>query len=250
MEHQRRVCRAVTFAVAMFCALPTKAALAAEPRSFQSGGRTIHVDFYPPVTKRNIHRAVIVLHGAGGMIFDGPEMRRMARRLAREGYSVYLLHYFNRTGSLFFARDAGMEKNFDVWLATVREATHWVRHEQAERGDERQAVGIYGYSLGAFLALAASSGNPNVAAVAEQAGGVWNNDAQRIHRLPPTLLIHGRADQRVPFAKYAEPLMKLLRERGTSFETRFYEGEAHGFSPSAQAKVREQVAEFFHGRLR
>ena len=43
---------------------------------------------------------VLVLHGAGGTLLDGPEMRRIARALAAEGNAVYLVHYFDRTGTL------------------------------------------------------------------------------------------------------------------------------------------------------
>jgi len=62
--------------------------------------------------------AILVLHGAGGTLLDGPEMRRVARELAGAGNAVYLVHYFESTGTLF-ARDASMEKNFGTWLQTV-----------------------------------------------------------------------------------------------------------------------------------
>ncbi len=235
--------------MAMLCALPTDRALAVEARSFQSGGQTIRADFYPSPPGRNSRRTILVLHGAGGMVFDGPEMRRVAARLAKDGSSVYVVHYFNRTGSYFFAGDSGMQKNFDTWLGTIREAVKWASQEQAQRGDGSKPIGIYGYSLGAFLAVAAASDNSAVRAVVEQAGGVWNNNARRIGHLPPTLLVHGQADRRVPFAQYEEPLRNLLRRHGTEIETRYYPGEGHGFSPQAQQQVREQVADFFRRKL-
>ncbi len=58
-----------------------------------------------------VRPVVIVLHGAGGMLFDGPEMRRVSRRLAEEGNAVYLLHYFERTGTVF-ALDGTMQRHF------------------------------------------------------------------------------------------------------------------------------------------
>ncbi len=236
-------------ATGMLCALPTKVALAGETRSFQSGGQTVRADFYPPSAARNSHRTILVLHGAGGMLFDGPEMQRVARRLAQDGSSVYVVHYFNRTGSYFFAGDSGMQKNFDTWLGTIRDAVMWAAREQAQSGDGSKTIGIYGYSLGAFLAVAAASDNPAVGAVVEQAGGIWNNNERRIGHLPPTLLIHGRADHRVPFAKYEEPLRNFLRRHGTEIETRYYPGEGHGFSLKAQEQVREQVSDFFRRKL-
>ena len=225
-------------------------ASSAEVRSFESGGEIIRADFYPPDAGRDTHRAIIVLHGAGGMLFDGPEMRRVARRLADDGNSVYLLHYFNRTGSFFFAGDSGMHKNFGLWVATVREAVDWVAREERKRGNRARTVGIYGYSLGGFLALVSASDNPQTGAVVAQAGGVWNKEERRIGHLPPVLLVHGRADARVPFDEYAGPMVKLLQRRRTLFETCFYVGEGHGFSAKAQARVREQTADFFKRRLR
>ncbi|MGI8890407.1 MAG: hypothetical protein ACR2G0_06435, partial [Chthoniobacterales bacterium] len=40
-------------------------------RQFSSGGARILVDVYTPVAN-GVHPPVLVLHGAGGMLFDGP----------------------------------------------------------------------------------------------------------------------------------------------------------------------------------
>lgn len=227
-----------------------RAARAAEPfqrerLSFESGGRAIRVDFFQPAAP-GPRPAILVLHGAGGMVFDGPEMKRVAEQLARAGNAVYLVHYFNRTGTLF-ARDGVMQEHFETWLGTVRDA---VGFAQGRQGADAAPVGIYGYSLGAFLAVAAASDNSRVGAVVEQAGGVWNGKEERIGRMPPVLMLHGRDDQRVPPVKYAQPLQKLLGRRGAAVETRFFPGEGHGFTPPAQARAREEATAFFAQRLR
>lgn len=211
--------------------------------SLQSGGRRIHVDKYeaPGSGKRP---AILVLHGAGGTLADGPEMRRVARRLADAGNTAYLVHYFNRTGTIF-GFDAGMQKNFPVWLETVRDS---IKFAQRDIGD-RSPVGIYGYSLGGFLALAAASDNPAVGAVVEHAGGIWNGKEELIGRMPPVLIVHGEGDQRVPFQKYAQPLAGLLRKRRSNFKTRIFPDEGHVFTESAMAKVRAEAVEFFRRHL-
>ena len=210
----------------------------------RSGGREIEIDKYigsrggrPP--------AILVLHGAGGVLFDGPEMRRMAIHLAEAGNTAYLIHYFNRTGTLF-GLDAGMQKNFSVWLETIRDCITAV---QRDHGDS-STIGIYGYSLGAFLAVAAASDNPAVGAVVEQAGGIWNGKTERIHKMSPVLVLHGEADQRVPFPKYALPLVKVLRMRGAIVQTRFFPGEGHGFTQPAMSVVRDAATGFFRQHLR
>ncbi len=210
--------------------------------NFQSGGRTIRADYFAPVG-RPAKRTIIVLHGAGGMLFDGPAMRRVARTLAGAGDSVYLLHYFNRTGTIG-ARDADMQKHFGEWLETLRAGIVWA-HSREKSGP----VGLYGYSLGGFLALAAASDNSLVGAVAEQAGGVWNSQDNRIGKMPPVLLVHGLQDTRVPFEKYAKPLQQLLRERGGKVETDFVSDQGHVFSEDAMKAVRPKVAAFFAREL-
>jgi dienelactone hydrolase len=210
---------------------------------FDSGGKRIGADHYQPGTPGR-HRSVIVLHGAGGTLFDGPEMRRLSRELAAAGNDVYFVHYFNRTGT-WFGLDAGMQKNFAVWLQTVRDAIKWVRNQQPGGGP----VGVYGYSLGGFLALAAGSDNPEVGAIIEQAGGMWNGEERLIGRMPPLLLIHGTEDKRVPFKKYARPLASVLTKRGIPFKTHYFPGEGHVFTASALAEVRREAVAFFAQKL-
>lgn len=211
--------------------------------SFASGGREIRADYFAS-TARKSGRTVIVLHGAGGMLFDGPAMRRVARSLAQAGDSVYLLHYFNRSGTIA-ARDSVMQKYFGEWRQTLRDGIAWVHGREKNR-----PIGIYGYSLGAFLALAAASDNSLVGAVAEQAGGVWNSQEKRIGKMPPVLMVHGLQDTRVPFAKYAKPLQRLLRERGGKVETDFVQDQGHVFGEDAMQVVRPKVVNFFARNLR
>jgi dienelactone hydrolase len=211
--------------------------------STQSGGHRIRVDKYAP-SQSGKHPAIVVLHGAGGTLLDGPEMRRVARQLAEAGNTVYLVHYFNRTGTIV-ALDAGMQKNFPAWLATVRDCIKFAQQDSTNPSP----VGIYGYSLGGFLALAAASDNPAVGAVVEHAGGIWNGEARRIKHMPPVLVVHGEGDRRVPFQKYAQPLVAVLRERGATPKVRFFPGEGHVFTAVAMSSVRNAAVEFFHQHL-
>jgi dienelactone hydrolase len=211
--------------------------------STQSGGHRIRIDKYT-APQPGKHHGILVLHGAGGTLLDGPEMRRVAGQLAEAGHTVYLLHYFNRTGTIF-GFDAGMQRNFPAWLETTRDSIKFVKRDSADG----LPVGIYGYSLGGFLALAAASDNPNVGAVVEHAGGIWNEKTERIKHMPPVLIIHGEGDRRVPFQKYARPLVGVLRQRGASFRTRFFPGEGHVFTAEAMSEVRAAAVEFFRENL-
>jgi dienelactone hydrolase len=211
---------------------------------FESGGKKIAVDHYAPRGAAQ-WPSVIVLHGAGGTLLDGPDMRRMSRELADAGNDVYLVHYFNRTGTLF-GLDAGMQRNFTVWLETVKDAIKWVRAQRPHGGP----IGIYGYSLGGFLALAAGSNNQDVGGIVEHAGGVWNNNARLIEKMPPVMIVHGLEDQRVPYPKYATPLTALLRQRGAHFETHFFKAQGHVFTQAALVDLRAETVKFFRQNLK
>jgi dienelactone hydrolase len=212
---------------------------------FESGSRKIRADCYAPVGRQS-DRAVIVLYGAGGMVFDGPSMKRVARALAANGDTAYLLHYYNRTGTIV-ALDSTMQRHFGEWLETLRDGIRWVHGRGGKRA---RPIGIYGYSLGGFLAIAAASDNPLVGAVTEQAGGIWNSVEKRVGKMPPVLMVHGLEDKRVPVEKYAKALQRVLRERGGQVEREFVPGEGHVFSEAAMATVRPKMANFFARKLR
>lgn len=241
----RRLLLTLGIAIAVWNGPTAAAEQTAQTRvRLQIGGSEIAADVFEPARSAGEAPVVVVLHGAGGMWFDGPEMRRVAGHLAAEGNAVYLLHYFNRTGTIV-AFDSTMERHFGTWRQTVADAIITI---QKARGTHTP-VGIYGYSLGAFLAIYVASDNRNVAAVVEQAGGVWKGKEDRVRRMPPVLMVHGIEDRRVPFAKYAEPLLPLLKKRSARVETLFFTDEGHGFSQPAMRKVREAAARFFGQHL-
>lgn len=212
-----------------------------------SGGRRVEVDRYAPLFGRDKHRNILVLHGAGGMLFDGARMRRVAHALSANGYTVFVLHYFDRTRTIY-ARDPAMMKNFDTWGGTVRDGISWIA-EQRQSDAHTSKIGVYGYSLGGFLALASASDNPKVGAVVEQSGGIWNNQTGRIGRLPPVLVIHGEQDGRVPYTKYCVSLERVLTKRGTPFQKRIFSAEGHVFSPAAASEAANDAVHFFDRSL-
>ncbi|MEO6872908.1 MAG: dienelactone hydrolase family protein [Chthoniobacterales bacterium] len=215
-------------------------------KNFESGGAKILVDVYTPRAAGR-HVPILVLHGAGGMLFDGPEMTRVAERLATAGFESYQVHYFDRTHT-WFARQAVLLKLFPTWLGTAQDAVNWVHTQRPDA----PKIGIFGYSLGAFAAIETARRDPSIGAVVEEAGGFWHGhpEGQTRQPLPPILVIHGTVDTRVPNEKYTQPLLEYLRTHGDPFEKKFYPGEGHVFSADAAAKVREQAAEFFARHLR
>ncbi len=234
---------------ATFCLQPNSSSARSdsvpfERLSFESGGRRVEVDLYEPAGEGS-HPTVLCLYGAGGLVFDGSRMRVAAQRLVQAGNRVYLLHYFNETHT-FVAAPWTMRKDFMTWLQTAHDAIDWI----AQQPGSSAPIGIYGFSLGSFLALAVASDNPHVGAVVEQAGGIAREKIQEIGRMPPLLLVHGGRDKWVPFKEYAEPLVASLQRHGVKFETQFFPKEGHKFKPAALEDARARAINFFRRNLR
>jgi len=213
-------------------------------KTFESGGRQIKVDVFAP-TSPGPHRQVIVLPGAGGMLFDGPLVKRVARALAKNGCAAHVVNYFNRTSTLVAPNDAAMIENFSTWMETVNDAANWLAGSNEAPG----SIGIYGYSLGGFLAVAVGSMNSNVGAVVEQSGGIWDKFHDPKQPLPPVLVIHGKKDERVWFEKNTERMKRYVERDGGKFYALFFEEEPHRFSDAAMNKVTEAAGEFFQEHL-
>ena len=189
--------------------------------TFQSGGKAIRVDAYLPETPPSTMPAVVALHGAGGNVAG---MERYASALAAEGFAVYVLHYFDRTGTVSADKPA-IFRNFPVWMKTLWDAISFV---ETQPQVDRSRIALLGFSLGAYLSLATSAIDPRVRVVVEFFGGMPKEMNLFMRRLCPVLILHGEADATVPVAE-AYHLQKLLEKKGVPYEMKIYPGEGHGF---------------------
>ena len=189
--------------------------------TFQCGGKAIRLDACLPETLEGPVSAVIALHGAGGNVSG---MERYASVLAAEGFAVYLLHYFDRTGTEP-ADLQSMKRNFPLWMKSLWDAISFIE-TQPQVNHER--IGLLGFSLGAYLSLANSAIDPRVKAVVEFFGGMPKEMRLFMRRLCPVLILHGEADPTVPVEE-AYQLQKLLEKKGIAYEIKIYPGAGHGF---------------------
>ena len=194
---------------------------AQSPLVFLSGGKPIRVDAYLPETLDGPVPTVIALHGAGGNVSG---MERYATMLAAEGFAVYLLHYFDRTGTEP-ADLQSMKRNFPLWMKTLWDAFSFI---ETQPQVDRQRIALLGFSLGAYLSLANSAVDPRVKAVVEFFGGMPKEMRLFMRRLCPVLILHGEADPTVPVEEAYE-LQKLLRKKGIAYEIKIYPAAGHGF---------------------
>ncbi len=213
--------------------------------SFESGGKRIAVEIYTPAATAKKYPAVLVLHGAGGLLLDGPATKRFARALAQNGIEAFVIHYFDRTGT-FFARDPSIHKNFDTWRATINDSVGFVA---SRKEVDTNAIGCFGYSLGAYLSLAQAAHDPRIAGVVELSGAADKKHAGLIKRMPPVLILHGDQDQRVPFEN-AQNLEAVLKKLGTPYEKYVYHGEGHVLSTASQKDAASRAVQFLKQHLK
>jgi len=190
--------------------------------TFDSGGKSIRMDCFVPSSNGDRFPAVISLHGSGGG-YAG--MSEPARLLAQQGFAVYILHYFDRTGTTFADKQT-IFKNFPIWIKTLWDAVSYVE-KQPQVDTER--IGLMGFSLGAYLSLSAAAIDKRVRAVVEFFGGLPKEMKLFMRRLCPVLILHGDADPTVPVEE-AYHLKQVLEKKGIPYEMQIYPGAGHGFS--------------------
>jgi carboxymethylenebutenolidase len=188
---------------------------------FESGGKSIRLDAYVPEASSELLPAVIALHGAGGGVSG---MERYAAMLATEGFAVYVLRYFDRTGTEYADKPTIM-RNFPLWMKTLWDAISFVVTQPQV---DPNRIALLGFSLGAYLSLANSAIDPRIKAVVEFFGGMPREMNLFMRRLCPVLILHGDADATVSVEE-AYKLQRLMEKKGIAYEIKIYPGVGHGF---------------------
>jgi len=211
--------------------------------SFMSEGHRIKVETFTPSTP-GPHPTVLVLHSSAGMIFGKGALVDLCRNLALQGKMAMLVHYFDRTATLWSSNDA-IGKLWPIWAATVHDAMNFAVADPRVRAD---SIGIFGYSLGAFLAVAAASEDKRVVAVVEVSGGTFDALKSKLKRVAPTLILHGRGDE-VVSVSYALELAEAARKLGQPASMKFYDGEGHVLKKEAMSDAMSRSLKFFDEQL-
>ncbi|MHB1311927.1 MAG: dienelactone hydrolase family protein [Gemmatimonadaceae bacterium] len=208
--------------------------------SFTSLGHTIQVDAYVPEGKGQRHPAAIILHGSGGIhLLAAQGTQRYAEALANRGIATYVVHYFDGTGT-FTADDALEAREYWRWVRIVHDAVGWARARPEVRPSR---VGLFGISLGAYVAVGAAATDPRVSRVVLLSGGLEPGTADSVRRFPSALLLHGTRDGVVPLAA-EDTLARLLTRHRALVMRHQYPGEGHSFADSAAVDAVERSARF------
>ena len=217
--------------------------------TFPSHGKKVAIErFVPRASGR--YPLVVLLHGAGGIAPDGPGslLHEEARRLARRGYVAVIPHYFDRTAGAKLNSPTRNARYYKVWMETIADAvTYAGRLPQVDR----RHVALLGHSLGAGLAVSNAMADSRVSAVVEYAGSLVFINGPPLEPLPmpPTLILHGDADNIVP-VREAHKLEALLSEWQTPFEIKIYPGAGHGFRGDDEKDAWKRAVAFLDKHLK
>lgn len=155
-----------------------------------------------------------------------------------------MVRYFERTGHSWVSPSL-IQTNFLEWLQTLEDA---ISHVVQQPGVDQERVGLLGFSLGAYLALALATRDSRIVAVAEFFGGLAEPFAENASRLPPVLVLHGDQDPIVPVQE-ARKLEQVLKANRIPHEMRIYPGQGHHFTGLAQMDALARVVAFFRQYL-
>jgi carboxymethylenebutenolidase len=211
--------------------------------TFVSGGQPIRIERYSPADGK-AYPAVIALHGSTGM--EDSFSERPARLLAGQGYAVFLLYYFDRTGTTEQPTPQEMRDLFPDWMATISEA---ITYAQRLPRISETGTALVGISLGGYLALAIGAADSRVKAVVEFCGGLPEALYDNNPKLPPTLVIHGEEDRAVPVTE-AHRLKDLAARTGSICECKLYPGEGHYLSAMTMIDAAQRVPAFLDKHLK
>jgi carboxymethylenebutenolidase len=210
--------------------------------SFESGGKEIRLDCFLPAAAGRRFPAVIGLHGSGG---GHASMAGPASLLAEQGFAVYVLHYFDRTGTTEIDGLQTIFRHFPVWMKTLWDAVSFVARQPQV---DPHRIGLLGFSLGAYLALSASAIDSRVQAVVEFFGGMPKEMKFFTRRLCPVLILHGEQDKTVPVEE-AYHLQQILEKKHIPYEMQIYPGIGHGFSGEIWRDAGLRTLAFFEKHL-
>lgn len=211
--------------------------------SLQSGGKQISIDHFAPEhsEKGGKYPAVIVVPGSGG---GGWYFERYAREFTATGCHVFIVHYFESTGTTCAVTQT-IFKHLPDWQRTLADA---VEHAAQQPGVDPNRIALLGISLGAYLSLAVASEDERICAVVDIFGGMPHHIAPQVKRLPPTLILHGDADSVVPVTEAYE-LEKILRRTRSEYQIKIFPGEGHRLSGLYQLEAGLLVAGFLGKHL-
>jgi acetyl esterase/lipase len=215
----------------------------------RSGDRELKADIFVPPAGRANGVGVLLIHGGAWVRGDRTQLRGYGILLGRIGYTSVACEYRLAPGAKWPAQ-----------LDDARTALDWVRSHARDLGIDSDRIAVQGNSAGAHIALMLAATVPGIAACmaiyapadlglraqVPATEGRVNPVPLLLERMdpealreasptsyasasfPPTMLIHGNADEIVPVANSFR-MYDALIAAGAKAELHIFEGQPHSF---------------------
>lgn len=230
-------CLAALAVFGLLASCGTAAEISEGRSQFTSGGKTIRVEHFHPISEGR-YPAIIMVPESGGLKHVGDLYRNIARSISREGYVVLVVNFFDRTGVEGVNPKQIKREDFLLWQDAVRDSVNFCRDMP---NVQSKCVGFLGFSLGAYLSLSvAMDEKMQIGAVAEFFGGLPEELWKDLKRLPPTLIVHGARDAMVP-VKEAYALQNFFQNKNLPHECKIYENQGHMFEDEIRTFLAKKV---------
>jgi carboxymethylenebutenolidase len=174
--------------------------------------------------------SVLMLHGAGGFDRQIQNYNHYASALAQEGFDAYLVNYrSDEDMKRLAAGEDVFQDRFSDWAKLVDDLVDYLKAQKTSNGK----IGLIGFSDGGTLSTAASALDKNVTAAVIYYG--MDSALVGETRFPPMLLLHGDADQVIPWSQ-GERLAQHIQGLHAHVEFVLFPGEKHGFGGDTSTK--------------
>jgi dienelactone hydrolase len=217
-------------------ARPAAAGVRASIDHYKTGEAVVEVECFEP-SARGKHPLILLLHGSGGLEqATGDLFRGIGRRLASKGYVALIPHYFESTNHN--VGEPTRPGEVESWNQAVKDAIAFA----AESGVvDPERIGLFGFSLGAYLAFYQAGRDPRIKAVASVSGSLPIGSRSTV---PPTLVLHGSKDKGAPVTLVRE-FEAALKQQAIACEVHIYQGAGHNLDVPRFADAGRRAAAFF-----
>ncbi len=209
---------------------------------FISNSQTVRGLLYRPTGPAN-GAAVVLLHSSEGLTVDAHSFDPHAIQLAARGYHVLVPNYFEARARQvpWRARDVRQ------WEEAGRDA---VAYMGTLEGVDPTRVGIWGFSLGGFVATDGSASPESTARVAIGVGtGKDISEPNRTRRELPMLLIEGYSTFPVISPATMRELAADLRRRGGTVEVQMLASPERTMTGPVWCEVFQHTRRFLDANL-
>ena len=208
--------------------------------TFDSGGKAIRAIYYP--AQGDVREAgVVMMHGSGARIRSAGPWHELALGFAGDGYAVLTPLYVDA------APDDGRRPPsvMAAWRRVGLDGADWLAGRATV---EPERIGLFGYSLGSYVAVDGALGAGHAGAAIGLAGGVDVYTPRNPRRHIPVLVIRAENDTHVKPVNTAA-WVDFMRDHDVPVRVQVLRGAGHILNTQQWAEVFTRSAQFFDGNI-